>query len=91
MQILGSSDAGDFSRFGADVDNHGALNDGNEKVRALFNDFGENTAAQTVKHDGAFAAIDVVEALRDTKGGGGEDSAGAAEFLQSSFRHDKML
>ncbi len=72
LHVLGAGGGGNVSGLGAHVKDNGALQPGDEKVRALVDDVLLDTR-HPVKDDGARAALDVKQRLR---GGKGEDGRG---------------
>ena len=79
MQILRSRHAGNFTWFGANVNDDGALDHGDDEVGAFVANVRENTAAEGVEEDGAFSAIDVVDARVHGEGTYGEGSGGGRD------------
>lgn len=69
LHILGAGCGGNVSGLGPHVKDDGALQPGNQKVRALVDDILLDTR-HSVEDDGARAALDVKQRLR---GGKGED------------------
>jgi hypothetical protein len=78
LQVLAARGGGDVPRLGADVEDDGALQPGDEEVGALVDDLLLHSG-QAVEDDGSAAALDVVDGRLQQGPADGRWHGGAVE------------